>query len=48
MFGSTDQPLSKAETERIAQLEQRVEQLTVALDIHKKVSEQSTEIPKQI
>ena len=38
VFASTDKPSRKAEAERIAHLEQRVEQLTVALDIHKQAS----------
>ena len=38
VFASTDKLSSKMEAERIAHLEQRVEQLTVALDIHKKAS----------
>ena len=36
VFASTDKQSSEAATERIAHLEQHVEQLTVALDIHKK------------
>ena len=46
MFALMDKHSSEAETERIAHLEQLVERLTVALDIHKKLSEQSAEIPQ--
>ena len=38
VFGSAGKHPSEAESERIAHLEQPVEQLTVALDIHKKAS----------
>ena len=37
LFESRDKP-SKADTERIAQLEQHVGRLTVAVDIHKKAA----------
>ena len=38
VFVATDQQSSEAETERIARLEQLIERLTVALNIHKKAS----------
>ena len=39
VFASTDKPVSEAETERIAHLEQRVGRLTVVLDIQKSIEE---------
>ena len=47
LFASGDK-LSKADAKRIAQLEQHVGRLTVALDIQKKALGKSAETPKQI